>query len=510
MPKKVITKKIADKNLNYHQTIGKIIEEMTESVGWSRETLAREITIQIYRNLPYDDRPDLFNPKIKRTPNSDPYINIDEPENFSTDLNDYFNNKHVDEDYQKYKTNVFLFKDANQNMQQRILDYAVSVDSINSYYIGRTPVPMLTLVAFCQIFEISLDLFISKVNSRLYKDNNPNSLKPPFIECPMEKSFYDFCKEILGNKRSLYAYDTVKQDHLMSSLFSNNEKSITLHYVHLLMVPVLKDLKGKDVLYQRGELIFEKKEGVCHVTSKLEVNSQGQYQEYKGFAIICNPNSSTTTCACFLKETNGLFGLFVTFYFRLTPLDQKPSRKIRLAECISIRRSDGKPFGYRLLLTENQIDDNDMIYFAGYLKLDTRENTVSGNELCLVVTEKYIEVATKYFSNVNPSNNFEKIIYNDLEQCFGKSKKEVYSNYLEHLKNQSNTNIENIRIINPDIFTKKDKDTLLLLAWLRKYGISARNDKITDKADNDVNSIHKLLYPEMYSERENPLTDIFY
>lgn len=512
MAKKVATtkaKKTTDKNMNYHKTVGKIIEEINDTVGWSRETLARQITIQIYKNLPYNDRPEIFNPSINRTSKSDPLIGIDNFEPLHKDLSDYLGNKHVTDDYKTYPTSVFLFEDVRGNMQQRNLPRAVSEHSIDSYFIGRTAVPMMTLVAFCQLFKISLDIFMAKVNNRLHNNNNPNGLKPAFIESPLKKAFNDFCIEAFGDKKALYAYDTVKQEHLMTSLFSNGEKTITLNFVYLPMVP-LKNSNGGDIPYQRGELVFNKNDGMCHVTSKLEMNSQGEYQEYEGFAIICNPNNAQTTCACFLKETNELFGLFVTFYFRLTPLDQKPPRKARLAECMSTRRSDGRPFVYRLLLTENRIEDSEMNHFAGHLKLDTRENTASGNDLCLVVTEKHIKIAEKYFSNTEPINDLERALYVDLENYFGKEKNDAYHNLIESLKELTASSTENIRIINPNIFNSKDKDTMLFLAWLRKYGIAARHDKIAETADDDVDNIHKLLYPQMYSKGESPLMDMLY
>jgi len=194
------------------------------------------------------------------------------------------------------------------------------------------------------------------------------------------------------------------------------------------------------------------------------------------------------------------FGVFVLFTFRLSPLDKKP-RQTRISECMAVRRSDGTPFVYRLLLSENYIDDEKMKYFMGHLKLCTSENTSDGKELNILIKEKYISIAKNFFEGKSPKNaDGESAVFADLEKHFGASNKSSFLRIINMLEQSPGKHVEKMLTINPSLFSKIDTEHLLLLGWIGKYGLSARHDKVENLMDDEVERIHKILYSDLHDD----------
>ena len=238
------------------------------------------------------------------------------------------------------------------------------------------------------------------------------------------------------------------------------------------------------------------------ITVMANVGSQGIPTNYEGFAVISNPTTTGPTCTCVLKETNASYGVFIMFSFRISPLDRQRRRMARISECMSVRRSDGTSFVYRLLISENFIDDEEMKYFIGHLKLGTSENTCEGKELHISILEKYMTTAKKYFAGYvsDENNEFEVAIFRELREHFGERDKEYYTNIIHDIEKLTHYNVrtEKIKIIDPAVFDSQDKKHLLLWSWIGKYSLSARHDKVENVLDDEVDSIHQNLYPELY------------
>jgi len=364
-------------------------------------------------------------------------------------------------------------------------------------------VPLRATISFCQIFEVSLDSFIAEVHTRMSLDY----IKFSSLRKDSSRGIYrNFCNEFLGDDQNrFYVYDTESQAQLFSSLFTENRDRVDIHFVYLPMIPGLKDnTTQEEVLFQRGKLIFKKDSGMCHVTSELEINSQGEKTSYEGFAVVLNPGTISATCACFIKETSNDFGIFIVVFFRLTALDKSP-RKIRTGECMSTRKSDGRPFVYRLLLSENEIDDENMKFFIGHLKLNMRQNIQDGKDLHILISDKYIQAAKNYF---NGNNDIADALYKDLTQFFTDVDKSSLSLVMNKFESQAIKETNNVCIINPTFFNYNDKHQVLLLGWLRKHGLAARHECLSDALDDNVDVIHKQLYPDIYANKSED--DVIY
>ncbi len=321
-----------------------------------------------------------------------------------------------------------------------------------------------------------------------------------FETCSIEQAYKAFTKKIFGMSGNRYVYDIKSQNDLIKGLLLNGQQELKLHFAYLPRVIGLKSLADKkEVKYQRGILTFVMKDGMCHVTSELPVSSQGVPSKYYGFAVITNPYSSGPACTCFLREIDNVFGIFVLFTFRLSSIEEINKRKTRISECMAVRKDDGTSYVYRLLISENFISDEDMRYFEGYLKMGTNENTNTGSELNILIRKDYLKIAEKYFTD--PSATFtarEKSLYDDLNEHFANTNKNIFSKLIgEILKNST---VEDLITVNPYNYNFHDRNEILFLGWLRKHGLSARHDKIEKVVDDNVEEIHKTLYPNLHSQ----------
>ena len=352
---------------------------------------------------------------------------------------------------------------------------------------------------------------ICEVDDILYNDSEPqvyawdgySKIAPLVLDptnCTVEQAFSVFSKKAFGNNvDQRYVYDVQTQKQLISQLLLNGNQKIVIHFTYLPRIIGLRAVADqKEVIYQRGLLTFEMKDGMCHVTSKLEVSSQGVPTEYRGFAVITNPFSTGPACTCFLREINNAFGIFILFSFRLSSIEDVVKRKTRISECMAVRKDDGTSFVYRLILSENFINDQDMRYFEGYLKMGTNENTSSGRELNILIRKSYIDFAERYFTGT--ANSFapnERKLYADLQRHFDGVQKSIFADLIKKLKT-SNSFSNDLFTVNPADFDIKNKDHLLFLGWLRKYGLSARHDKVENVLDDNVEEVHKTIYPELH------------
>lgn len=468
----------------YDKAVGAVIKDLMKNIDV--ETFARSLSIQCLRNLPCDDRGDFHFACEIGTP-------------FQTEKSTLLSDETI-KDYIKKthnKANSVIIIKANNDFIEKSLTHSLTKHSITNYLIGRTTIPSLELMSVCQLLEISLDTFMSKVYDKLDLKWTPLSFDEPTIE----DAYNAFSQIAFGDRQdNRYVYNTTTQKHLLTSLFLDGKEEHKLHFTYLPMNPGLKDIKGNAVFFQRGVLTFEMRNGMCHVTSNVKVGSQGIPSEYRGLAIIMNPKSNGTTCTCFLREIGNTYGVFVLFTFRISPLDRK-TRQTRISECMAVRRSDGTPFVYRLLLSENYINDDEMKYFMGHLKLCTSENTSDGNELNILIKEKYISIAKNFFSGGTPRNtNGEVAVFLDLEKQFGTSNHQTFLNIINKLEQSPRKQVEKIITINPSLFSKMNMDQLLFIGWLGKWGLSARHDKVENLMDDEIENIHKLLYPDLHPD----------
>jgi len=468
--------------LEYNKVIGAKIKKMIAERGWDADKLARHLSIQCYRNLPDSDRGENFK-AIFGDNSNDP---LDDRDN--TIIKNYLENK-----YKKSSRKIVVKEKQEETFT---LNYAISEESIKNYLSGITAIPMLEFISLCQLLNISLDTFITDV----YKELKYNYSPVISTETTTEQAYNIFTKNIFGDKKdNRYVFDTEKQQQFFSSLLFGNKTKIILHFTYLpIKLDLINQETGEKVIFQRGKLTFEMRNGMCHVTSNLEVSSQGTRTEYKGFAVIMNPHSTGPTCTCFLKEVNNSFGIFILFTFRLSRLGST-IRKIRISECMSVRRDDGTSFIYRLLISENNIDDENMKYFCHLLKLMTSENTNDDRLLNIIITEKTIKILKKYFNGTLSTKN-ENSLYIELQNYFGGIDNE-YIDIIEKLEHANNKK-EAVYIIDPAIFNKKNKKHLLLWAWLGKFGLSARHDKIDSMLDDEVERIYKTIYPMFHNNDE--------
>ncbi len=331
-----------------------------------------------------------------------------------------------------------------------------------------------------------------------------SSLNDLFYNNDIATAYEVFSEKIFNSKSdNRYVYDINRQGDLFSELLFNESREIKLHFVYLPRVIGLRAVGSKkEVKYQRGILTFKMQDGMCHVTSKLEVSSQGVPTEYRGFAIITNPCSTGPACTCFLREINNAFGIFILFSFRLSSLEDIVKRKTRMSECMAVRKDDGTTFVYRLLISENFINDDDMKYFAGYLRLGTNENTYSGRELNILIHRQYIDILEQYFIGdyETRTNNLE--LYREIEEYFGSVNKNVYHNLIKEVKKKL-INMDGIVTISMDMFNLNQKEQLLLLGWMFNHCLSARHDKIEKVLDDHIENIHKVIFPKMHNIKED-------
>lgn len=472
----------------YDESVGEVLKELMINSGLDCETLARLLTIECLKLLPYSDRNNFFFP-------------YEDYNSYATEvfvLTDKIIDNYINNVYHQ-PNSVIIFEENNSNIE-KMLAHSITTNSVLNYLSGRTVVPALELLGFCRIFKISFDSFMNKVFDKFNFKWDSDSIS----EFSLEDAYNIFSKKAFGDRNdNRYVYNTNEQKHLLTSLFMDGKNELKLYFTYLPMNPGLKDQQQKTVIYQRGELEFIMKDGMCHVTSNVLIGSQGISSQYKGFAIIMNPKSNGTTCTCFLREVGNTFGVFVLFTFRLSPLDKYP-RKTRISECMAVRKSDGTAFVYRLLISENYIDDEKMNYFAGHLKLCTSENTSDGKELNIMIKKKYIYILKQYFEGnyeINDRNSF----LSDLNRHFGNVQKEKILSMISLLE-KSYTSNDEVLTISPDIFNKKDTEQLLFMGWLEKYGLSARHDKIENSLDDEIENIHKILYPELHTD----ITDEWY
>ena len=347
------------------------------------------------------------------------------------------------------------------------------------------------------------DILYNETETQVYAWNGYSEIASLGIDpfnCSMEQAFSAFSKKAFGlNADQRYVYNIQTQSNLIKQLLLNGKQELSLHFTYLPRIIGLRAVVDqREVIYQRGVLTFVMKDGMCHVTSQLDVSSQGVPTEYEGFAVITNPFSTGPACTCFLREINNAFGIFILFSFRLSSIENVIKRKIRISECMAVRKDDGTSYVYRLILSENFINDDDMRYFEGYLKMGTNENTSSGSELNILIRKSYIDIAERYFTM--SASSFlpqEMTIYDDLEKHFGGLNKNNFATLIKKVK-QSNSVSEDLFTINPADFNIKNKDHILFLGWLRKHGLSARHDKVENILDDNIEEVHKTIYPNLY------------
>lgn len=462
------------------KTIGQVLKELIEVKGFSNSQFARLLTIECLRSIPCSDRGGfVFQHEY----------NLEKNGTLLTDeiIDDYVKDVH-------HKQNSIIMVKKNNDLVEMYLSHSITPNTISNYLSGRTIIPMLELLGCCRLLNISYNSFMKKVNKII----NIGWIDNSYEDISIEDVYNAFSKKVFGDREdNRYVYNTIEQNHLLSSLFLDGKDEIKLHFTYLPMHPELKDKNHRQVIFQRGELIFTKKNGMCHVTSNVLIGSQGIPSQYKGFAIVMNPKSNGTTCTCFLREVGNTFGVFVLFTFRLSPLDRLP-RKTRVSECMAVRRSDGTAFVYRLLISSNYISDVDMNYFVRHLKLCTSENTNEGKELNILIRKKYITEAKEYFNNTTENETISSFVH-ELKRHFENADKKHLLKLIDTIEN-SLVKEDCIITVNPDIFDKTDKEALLFLGWLGKYGLSARHDKIENSLDDEVESIHKVLYPELHAD----------
>lgn len=468
--------------MEFNKIIGGIIKELKASKNWNATEFARRLTIQIYKILPYNERPDFFKGIDLVNPNG---LLSDNDSGLNFLLNNYIN------DSDKNETLIMV------DGEERMLDYAITQNQINSYMSGRTPIPLLVFISLCELFEMTPSTFLAKIQERKAIEN----LSDMSVELSLEQAYRAFCKNTFGlTSDNRYVFDVSEQRNIFSALLMDGQEELTLYFTYLPRTLGLRDLSDKDkkiVKYQRGILTFTIKDGMCHVTSKLKVSSQGIPTEYQGFAILMNPNSNGPSCTCFLKEINNAFGIFIMFTFRLSPLEKNPKRKTRLSECIAVRKVDGTSYIYRLLLSKNYISDEDMRYFVGHLKLSTSENTSEGNELYILIKKKYIDIAKRYFEGITETSD-GKAIYEDLREHFGSTNLEQYLHIIKEIERQYANQNESVYAIDPSVLDEGNRNHLLFLGWIGKYALSARHDRIEKISDDYVEKIHKIIFPEYH------------
>jgi transcriptional regulator with XRE-family HTH domain len=425
------------KNLEYDEAIGSIMKEMMDDRGWSYKKLADKLSLQYRENFPEVD----------------------------------YNRKD--------------FK------------HTISETMVRDYLSGGTLIAVPKLISFCQLFEITLDAFMTKVYRKLNINYMPTTSNED-TKYTLEKAYMIFAKKVFGEKIHSYAFDTFAQKQLFSTLlFGDKEQPMTLHFVHPLVSPeLINPDTNEKVPFHRGRLIFEMKNGMCHVTAISEVNSQAATIDYGGFAIITNPRSNEPICNCFLWEINYGYGRFIILSFRLSELGRHSKRKIRISECIGNRRTEGTSYILRILISEHEIDHKNMKYFSHLLKLATSENTDNEKWLNILILEKHIAILKKYFDKIPPSSASEDASYAELQDYFSDIDEKDYNVIARWLEEACNNQPEGIRVIDPAIFDKKDKKYFLLWGWLGKHGISAGYDKIESTLDDEAEEIYKILYPD--------------
>jgi hypothetical protein len=105
------------------------------------------------------------------------------------------------------------------------------------------------------------------------------------------------------------------------------------------------------------------------------------------------------------------------------------------------------------------------------------------------------------FFNGNPKESFgsENAIYDELHKFFDGVNKNKLLKIIMKIR-ESSKQEENLLTINPSVIDMQDQEEVLFLAWLRTYSLSARHDKIEKVLDDNVEEIHKVLYPKEHSE----------
>lgn len=397
------------------------------------------------------------------------------------------------------------------------------VDKINEFNIEVTgddiKYPIHSkLVFFCSLLDVVDagdhlfykcfvdDILYNALKKQLYAWDGYKKISPlvfDLIKFPKEDIYMGFFNMFFysSDNRYVYSANDVEQRNYFKGLLLNQNDELKLHFTYLPRKVGLKALANNEVvIFQRGILTFTLKDGICHVTSQLPVSSQGVPTEYRGFAIITNPNSTGPACTCFLKEINNSFGIFILFSFRLSATDDFEKHKTRISECMAVRKVDGTSFVYRLLLTENYISDEDMRYFEGFLKVGSDGSSDVNNDLSIMIRMKYILAAEKFFSGqMDEISQKEKVIYDDLEQVFEHANKTYYSKLLDNII-ESGKIYDNILVIKKINAFSNSKQDLLLMGWLRKYSLTSRHDKVEKILDDYVEEVHRCVYPELHSE----------
>jgi len=501
----------------YSARIGKFMDicKRKLNISWSDEETARRLSVQITKCLPEDKRggfregngnKDISTDKLEKFYKAKPPE--DGVEDTYVKIRDYVTEKKTFRNKYKYRL------ETNDGTTVE-LDCHISRNQIKDYRRNKSIVPLAVLHAYCQLIGMSLDNFMSLVN-------NVDENKLKYIPTDILKSThpinpehdYSFGEIVLPFLRSAffkndrYIYDINKQNHLMTSLFPKNNTT-TLYFYHLPLNNSLVDDNKNKIYFQRETLEFSRENGIyCQVTLKQDTSSLGiaEKQEYKGIAILVNPQDSGGICYCFLKPTRNDFARFTIVSFGLEPLGSSPN-KIRIAHTLFIRRSDTKPYVSRVLLSEMEIEDDEMEIKDDEMKhliVHTMLNTryYKKESLHINILKEYIFTAKKYFNNpkkpYSGNDPLLKNCYELLEHYFGENPSN-YNAIFEKINTKTTVEGEvvegKVLKIDPNTLDNKDVAHQLVLAWLMRMGMSPNtwNDSISDEEESALNLIYETL-----------------
>jgi len=339
-----------------------ICEKMKDIVDgqrkWGFIEIARRINIEIINNLPENELEKLGLQEVK---------NLTEKE-----LNEYKDNNHP-----KLSSDLSTIK-RNDNTTIQIKN-PITHGQVGNYINGISTVPFPVLIAFCKVFNLSLEGFMVDVYKKMNLAWESITGNSPTDKVLATKSFM---KSVLGGS---YSFDTDNKNHLMNLLFPKDKDRFVLNFINL---PTKNEYGYKD--FQQGTIEFIKDNGICRLQGTME-DSTGDVGDLEGFSVIINPAEEKGTCWCFLKRSDNRFAAFTTICFRLRN-EEGNNWYTRIAEVVDVRKIDSKPIIYRMLLwketEKNILVKEDIEYFLGHIKLNTDQFFIPTQDL--EYTKKYL------------------------------------------------------------------------------------------------------------------------
>ena len=464
--------------------IGKAMKQiMREKEGYYRTgELARRLTLQLTILLPDDDKEYMDFIEKEGDKEGGRLLLTDETEQMA-----YYHkrdSKDVSDPNQLPPNTYHIYTNGEKILlpNSAVINY-YKMDNITK---GETEADLSLIIAFCLHFGVKYDEFMLRVHTELNNEkiinkdvllNNEGGKQGSTLSCLLHSVFDDYPH-----------FGIDPSTNAMSALFPRGKNVLVLHFAFL---PLETDDSKNSQPLQTGTYTFKEENGICKLSVKLDMSSDGKPAEYEGFAIVLNPRTNMGNIWCFLRLVDNNKAEFSIASFRLRNEDR--SWQTRVALALDIKSVESRPIVYRMLLYKENtaLSPENIHYLAGHLKLNIGK---------VQILEEYIKMARDYFSPscLPARNDYEERIYKDLEKHFGPSadREGLFKIFTDGIMINRTESMCTIKFSDKEANWPNKRlfeDQPRILSWLRKHGICSSHNKLLGPLDRDVENMYKKL-----------------